>query len=233
MWWTHPQWPNRATAEQHPSRRRRRLRLTLRRVPGYSQPAATTLLDFISRRARQPGFRRLSQWAYHVRSRLCAPLNRGPAIATYQGRIPESTNNCTITSALVEAYHLDSHGGITNSRIVQVIDHECSLLLREIRIELGLGESDFTMPSDVHDHLVDRKVLHQKHFEGATEGNIMDPNHFGEFIKLLSVGDDGKAPWSRQAAATLSVDSLLSGSHARQTWTGRDRSCFVTKVLRG
>jgi hypothetical protein len=125
------------------------------------------------------------------------------AIDTYQGRKPESTNGCTVISALVAAFHLVSHGGITNSQVCQVIDRECGPLLREIRSKLGLGESALIIPSDVHDHLVDRKVLHQKHFEGAAGGNIMDPDHFGEFIKLISVGDDGKAPWSRKAAATL------------------------------
>jgi hypothetical protein len=125
------------------------------------------------------------------------------AIDTYQGRTRDSTNGCTVISALVAAFHLVSHGGITNSQVCQVIDRECGPLLREIRSKLGLGESALIIPSDVHDHLVDRKVLHQKHFEGAAGGNIMDPDHFGEFIKLISVGDDGKAPWSRKAAATL------------------------------
>lgn len=125
------------------------------------------------------------------------------AIDTYQGRTRDSTNGCTVISALVAAFHLVSHGGITNSQVCQVIDRECGPLLREIRNKLGLGESALIIPSDVHDHLVDRKVLHQKHFEGAAGGNIMDPDHFGEFIKLISVGDDGKAPWSRKAAATL------------------------------
>jgi hypothetical protein len=125
------------------------------------------------------------------------------AIDTYQGRTRDSTNGCTVISALVAAFHLVSHGGITNSQVCQVIDRECGPLLREIRNKLGLGESALIIPSDVHDHLVDKKVLHQKHFEGAAGGNIMDEDHFGEFIKLISVGDDGKAPWSRKAAATL------------------------------
>jgi hypothetical protein len=125
------------------------------------------------------------------------------AIDTYQGRTRDSTNGCTVISALVAAFHLVSQSGITNSQVCQVIDRECGPLLREIRNKLGLGESALIIPSDVHDHLVDRKVLHQKHFEGAAGGNIMDPDHFGEFIKLISVGDDGKAPWSRKAAATL------------------------------
>jgi hypothetical protein len=125
------------------------------------------------------------------------------AIDTYQGRKSESTNGCTVISALVAACHLVSHGGITNPQVCQVIDRECGPLLREIRGKLGLGESALIIPSDVHDHLVDRKILQQKYFEGAAGGNILDPDHFGEFIKLISVGDDGKAPWNRKAAATL------------------------------
>jgi hypothetical protein len=126
-------------------------------------------------------------------------------IETYQGRTLESTNGCTVISALVAARHLNhsSSSSISDQQVVQVIDRECGPILREIRSKLGLGGSALIIPSDVHDHLVDAKILQQKHFVGAAGGDIMDPKHFGEFIKLISAGEDGKAPWSQKAAATL------------------------------
>jgi hypothetical protein len=118
-------------------------------------------------------------------------------------RVASWNRGCSVISALVAAFHLVSHGGITKSQVVEIIDRECGPSLSEIRNKLRLGEGASLIPSDVHYHLVDHKVLHQKHFEGVAGGNIMDPDKFGEFIKLISVGDDGKAPWSRKAAATL------------------------------
>ena len=124
------------------------------------------------------------------------------SLSTYQGRIGASTNGCTVISALVAANHLASHSGITDSQIAEVIDRQCGPILQEIRGKLGLDERALIIPSDVHDHLVDCKILKQKDFIGAAGGNIMEPDHIGEFIKLLSVGEDGKGA-SRKAAATL------------------------------
>jgi hypothetical protein len=75
-------------------------------------------------------------------------------------------------------------------------------LLREIRSKLGLDGHALIIPSDVHDHLVDKKILKQEEFVGAAGGNVMDPDHMGEFLKLLSVGEDGKAV-ARKGAATF------------------------------
>ena len=111
------------------------------------------------------------------------------SIDTYQGRLSESTNGCTVISALVAAQHLeDPTPGtcISNGMIQQVIDQRCGPILRTIRRKLGLGGHALIIPSDVHDHLVDAKILHQEHFAGAAGGNIMDPKHYGEFLKLLT-----------------------------------------------
>jgi hypothetical protein len=123
-------------------------------------------------------------------------------IDTYQGRLSNSTNGCTVISALVAAFHLANSTGVTDRAIMQVIDRDCGPLLREIRSKLGLDGCALIIPSDVHDHLVDKHILRQDAFVGAAGGNVMDPDHMGEFLKLLSVGEDGKGA-GRKGAATF------------------------------
>jgi hypothetical protein len=121
-------------------------------------------------------------------------------IPSYQGRIQASTNGCTVISALCAASHL--RRDVTTETIVRIMDQDCVPLLQQIRSKLGLGSGALIIPSDVHDYLVDRKILMQDKFEGAAGGNILDPDHFGSFTKLLAVGDDGNGQ-SKRAAATL------------------------------
>jgi hypothetical protein len=122
---------------------------------------------------------------------------RVTALDTYQGRVNSSTNGCTVISALVVSHHLQSNGrGIQNSQVTHVMDSQCGPLLRAIRSKLGLGGHALIIPSDVHDHLVDCKLLPQEKFLGAAGGNILNPDHLNEFLKLLAA-----AP--HQAAATL------------------------------
>lgn len=113
-------------------------------------------------------------------------------LGTHQGRVSASTNGCTVISALVAATHLNSRPNISNDRIGCIIDRECCPVLREIRKKLGLGGHALIIPSDVHDHLVDEKILHQEKFAGAAGGNILDPEHYGEFLKIL-IDAKGKA----------------------------------------
>lgn len=137
-------------------------------------------------------------------------------INTYQGRIAASTNGCTVISALVAARHLNDDtntGAISSETIQQVIDVDCGPILRTIRRKLGLGGHALIIPSDVHDYLVDEKILHQEYFAGAAGGNVMDPNHYGEFLKLLcantnpqsssSSSNGGAKPSQGKAAATF------------------------------
>lgn len=127
-------------------------------------------------------------------------------LGTYQGRVGASTNGCTVISALVAARHLNSsnngnnngNAAISDATIQNVIDQQCGPFLREIRAKLGLGGAALIIPSDVHDHLVDAGILKQEYFCGAAGGNIVDPDHSGEFLKLLTA-DSTK----RKAAATL------------------------------
>lgn len=61
--------------------------------------------------------------------------------------------------------------------------------MKEIRKKLELDGHALIIPSDVHDHLTDKKLLNQDGFVGATGGNIMDRKHIGEFIRLLDAGE--------------------------------------------
>lgn len=106
-------------------------------------------------------------------------------INTYQGRVSASTNGCTVISALLVSHHLQSSTGVQDSSIVHVIDRQCGPLLKEIRSKLGLGGNALIIPSDVHDHLVDHKLLPQDKFLGVAGGNILDPEHLRAFLKLL------------------------------------------------
>jgi hypothetical protein len=139
------------------------------------------------------------------------------SLSTYQGRVSASTNGCTVISALVAAHHLDnglskpsstsysSTVAITNELIGHVIDTQCGPILRVIRQKLGLGSHALIIPSDVHDYLVDEKILRQDYFAGAAGGNVMDRAHYGEFLSLLTTGSDGsdKSKQKTKTAATL------------------------------
>jgi len=116
-------------------------------------------------------------------------------IGTYQGRYSQSTNGCTVISPLVVARHLATPSGVVlpDSAIQDVIDNECGPLLREIRGKLGLDNHSLIIPSDVHDHLVDKNILKQDYFVGATGGNIVSEEHIGEFLKLFKEKDKAGA----------------------------------------
>lgn len=123
-------------------------------------------------------------------------------LGTHQGRYSASTNGCTVISALSAAQHLERHGGVTDQDINRIIDKDCGPLLREIRSKLGLHGSSLIIPSDVHDHLVDRKILFQHKFVGAAGGNIIDPEHIGSLIEMLR-GDEKSKTCHLKASATL------------------------------
>ena len=132
-------------------------------------------------------------------------------LGTYQGRNSSSTNGCTVISALVAASHLTTRPApISDAEINGIIDIQCGPILRKIRGKLGLGGHALIIPSDVHDQLVDDKILHQEYFIGAAGGNVMDPNHMGEFLKLLVRGEDGKSEFSKSAATFFFREHVIS-----------------------
>lgn len=126
-------------------------------------------------------------------------------LRTYQGRTSGSTNGCTVISALVACHHLNT-GGITDDAIGQVIDRDCIPVLKAIRGKLGLGGHALIIPSDVHDYLVDRNLLKQDYFSGVAGGNVMDPDHLGEFISLI----EGSKPHLKTAATFFFKEHVIS-----------------------
>ena len=130
-------------------------------------------------------------------------------LRTYQGRINGSTNGCTVISACVVSKHMETHGGVSDSQIQSVIDSECVPLLRVIRKKLGLGGASLIIPSDVHDYLVDRKLLFQHKFSGVAGGNITNPTHIGELIKLLG-GEQGMTSHLKSGATLFFREHVIS-----------------------
>lgn len=130
-------------------------------------------------------------------------------LRTYQGRVSGSTNGCTVISACVVAKHMESHGGVTDAQVQSVIDSECVPLLRAIRTKLDLGGASLIIPSDVHDYLVDHKLLYQHKFSGAAGGNVIDPAHLGELISLLQ-GEPGKTSHLKAAATLFFREHVIS-----------------------
>jgi hypothetical protein len=130
-------------------------------------------------------------------------------LQTYQGRVSASANGSAAISALVVARHLDSKSlsSVSDALITSVMDQQCVPYLRNIRLERGLGAHDPICPSDVHDYLVDAVILPQEYFAGAAGGNIMDPNHLGAFLTLLTESTMTESTTKRnsngKAAATL------------------------------
>lgn len=132
------------------------------------------------------------------------------SIPTHQGRLGHSTNGCAVISPLVVSRHLHGRSAVTDDEIVSIIDRECGPLLRDIRGKLGLGGDALIIPSDVHDYLVDEKLLSQEAFVGATGGNIMDPKHLAEFLQLLDVGEKNSHRDKRTGAALFFREHVVS-----------------------
>lgn len=130
-------------------------------------------------------------------------------LRTYQGRVNGSTNGCTVISACVVSKHMETHGGVSDSQIQSVIDTECVPLLQAIRRKLGLGGASLIIPSDVHDYLVDHKLLYQHKFAGVAGGNIANPVHLGEVITLLR-GEQGKTSHLKAGATLFFREHVIS-----------------------
>ena len=144
------------------------------------------------RRERIPMRELQHQYAQDYKHLLQKGSIKVMSLGTCQGRVAASTNGCTVISALIAAKHLNKEGsGISDREVDNIIDRDCGPLLKEIRGKLGLGGHALIIPSDVHDHLVDRKILHQEYFIGAAGGNILDHEHLGTLLDLLREGEDG------------------------------------------
>ena len=128
-------------------------------------------------------------------------------LGTYQGRLSasnprfDSTNGCAVISPLVVATHIYprhiqqrhtiSNYGISNSDINEIIDKRAPPILQTVRSKLGLNKHALIIPSDVHDFLVDEKILPQDKFVGVCGGDIMDTQHINKLLSMLLNGKDG------------------------------------------
>jgi hypothetical protein len=119
-------------------------------------------------------------------------------LSTYQGKYSQpgrdSTNGCTVISPLVAINHLNNENnggaGISDLMIENVIDNTAPSILIRVRRKLGLSGHALIIPSDVHDFLVDEKILKQEMFVGVCGGNLLDGDHVNEFLHLLENGED-------------------------------------------
>lgn len=124
---------------------------------------------------------------------------------TFQGRVPESCNGCTVIAPLMCIHHLLEipprlpDTGLTDVTILQVIDLETPAILTQLRKELGLAPAAFLIPSDAHDYLIENGQLSQQQFVTVTGGNILDDQHLQNIVKTLS----DREKKHRKLAATL------------------------------
>ena len=113
---------------------------------------------------------------------------------TYQGRLPESTNGCTVIAPLLCIHHLLDNQipdpGLADVSVAQVIDQETPVVLKQLRKELGLSEQAFLIPSDAHDYLIENGQLSQRQFVNVLGGNILDEGHLTAFVNALRDTDN-------------------------------------------
>jgi len=114
---------------------------------------------------------------------------------TYQGRISESTNGCTVVAPLMcinyfTSQRTDTTNGIADEMINEVIDVHTVRILPEVRRKLGLPPDSFIVPSDVHDYLIDEGLLSTSQFVGVCGGSILDDDHIEQFKSTLLLLND-------------------------------------------
>ena len=128
---------------------------------------------------------------------------------TYQGRLPGSTNGCTVIAPLTCIQYFTSpdqnfegrRGGIPDELINQVIDDESPPVLAAVRGKLNLGEDTFIVPSDVHDYLIEAGLLSSGQFVAVCGGDILNDEHLEQFKSSLLVADEDRD--ARKVAAAF------------------------------
>lgn len=114
---------------------------------------------------------------------------------TYQGRISEGTNGCTVVAPLMLINYFasemtDTTNGIVDEMINEVIDVHTVSILPEVRRKLGLDGNSFIVPSDVHDYLIDVGLLSTSQFVGVCGGSILEDSHIEQFKSTLLLLDN-------------------------------------------
>jgi hypothetical protein len=174
-----------------------------------SAPSYDQVVDQTKKQKRLPIRQHITQTkAKHRKYQQEGKIQISP-LRTYQGRVSGSTNGCTVISACVVSNHMESHAGISAVQIQSVIDSDCVPLLSAIRKKLGLGYASLIIPSDVHDYMVDHKLLYQHKFSGVAGGNITNPAHLGDLINLLQ-GEPGKTTQYKSGATLFFREHVIS-----------------------
>lgn len=97
---------------------------------------------------------------------------------------PKSSSNLSSMSASKSNTFI-SDSVLPDDIIEEVIDVQAPSILPVIRERLGLTNEALIIPSDVHDYLIDEKLLNQEQFIGVCGGSVLNENHVSEFIRLL------------------------------------------------
>jgi hypothetical protein len=123
-------------------------------------------------------------------------------IPTYQGRIPDSTNGCTVIAPLICIHHFHNKEeerdarnktddfkpdpGLPDEVIVEVIDKETPNILPAVRKSLGLVQDAFLIPADAHESLMEQQYMCPEQFLTVCGGNILEEKHLDQLIEQLS-----------------------------------------------
>lgn len=118
-------------------------------------------------------------------------------LPTYQGRIPGSTNGCTVIAPLLCIHHFlneskNPDDGLPDEAIVQVIDEETPNILPLVRQNLGLVKDAFLIPADANESLMQQHYMCQEQFLTVCGGNILDEKHLQPFLDQLNVAGPKK-----------------------------------------
>jgi len=166
---------------------------------------------------------------------------------TYQGRLPGSTNGCTVIAPLTCIQYFTSpdqnlpgrRGGVSDELIDQVIDDESPWVLAAVRGKYNLGEGTFIVPSDVHDYLIEAGLLSCGQFVAVCGGDILNDEHLEQFkSSLLTLNGDRDA---RKVAATFFFHGHVVAVHVVKNQKGMcvdlidslpDPSNWITQSMR-
>eukprot|EP01083_Nonionella_stella_P065896 173062_1 len=154
-------------------------------------------------------------------------------LSTYQGRnsYKDSTNGCTVISPLVAVNHLQSDGaGISDMKIEEIIDDLAPDVLSRVRRKLGLAGHALIIPSDVHDFMVDDKILKEEMFVGVCGGNLLASDHVNGFLNLLENGVEDQPSGSQEEKKDASKKSC-SGIVLSRTCREYTESCPCRRVI--
>jgi hypothetical protein len=112
-------------------------------------------------------------------------------VPTYQGRVPDSTNGCTVIAPLLCIHHFHNEHiipdpGLPDQVIVEVIDEETPTILPRVRERLGLSKDAFLIPVDAHDSLMEEQYMCQEQFVTVCGGNLLDETHLQSLMEAIS-----------------------------------------------